>query len=112
MPTSVRIDPVLFDNDSLFQRHFQRDVAINHAGVIVRFNHSAERTFQILADQALGLPILDVLPNTGGKLLESLNTGEAFPGYKLTGEYVTLMANISPVFRTIGSWGRCPCFRS
>jgi PAS domain S-box-containing protein len=40
---------------------------------------------------------LDVLPNTGGKLLECLNTGKPFHGEKLKGETVTLVSNINPI---------------
>jgi transcriptional regulator with PAS, ATPase and Fis domain len=38
-----------------------------------------------------------VLPNTGGKLLECLETANPFHGEKLKGEKVTLISNIDPV---------------
>ena len=81
-------------------------MAIDHQGRISCFNASAEQVFQIRAEDAIGRPILEVLPNTGGKLLESLYTGESFPGYRLKGQYVEVMANISPILvdhRPIGA---------
>ena len=45
-------------------------VAIDSEGIIVRYNGTAERIFKIPASAALNRPILDVLPNTGGKLLD------------------------------------------
>ena len=81
-------------------------VAIDDEGRIACFNASAEQIFQTRAEEALGRSILDVLPNTGGKLLESLHTGVSFLGYKLKGQYVELMANISPIIvngRPIGA---------
>ena len=112
MPTSFRIDPVLFHYDSMVNAVSNGIVAINHLGRIVQFNHSAELTFQINAEDAIGRPILEVLPNTGGKLLESMNTGESFPGYKLTGEYVTLMANISPIIQNENIVGAVSVFQT
>ncbi|MBF0527979.1 MAG: sigma 54-interacting transcriptional regulator [Deltaproteobacteria bacterium] len=74
-------------------------VAINDQGRIVCFNSSAEQVFQITVKEAMDRPILEVLPNTGGILLECLSTGESFPGYRLKGQYVEIMANISPILR-------------
>jgi PAS domain S-box-containing protein len=111
MPTSVRVDPVLFHYDTLLSAVSNGIVAINHLGRIVQFNHSAEQIFEISADEALGRPILEVLPNTGGKLLESMKSGKTFPGYKLTGEYVTLMANISPIFQNDRAVGAVSVFQ-
>lgn len=81
-------------------------VAIDDDGRIVCFNASAEQVFQTRAEEALGRSILDVLPNTGGKLLECLRSGSSFLGYKLKGQYVELMANITPIMmndRQIGA---------
>jgi PAS domain S-box-containing protein len=72
-------------------------VVINAEGRITYFNKTAERIFNIPAHEAMNLYILDVLPNTGGKLLECLNTGTPFYGEKLKGEEVTLIANINPI---------------
>jgi len=72
-------------------------VAIDEEGRLVFFNQTAERLFRIAAEKALGRYILDVLPKTGGKLLESLRTGTPYYGEKLQGEAVTLIANITPV---------------
>jgi len=47
-------------------------VAIDENGVIIYFNNTAERIFNLPAQEALNRFILDVLPNTGRKLLESL----------------------------------------
>jgi PAS domain S-box-containing protein len=72
-------------------------VAIDEKGTITYFNKTAERIFIIPAHEAINKYILDVLPNTGSKLLESLNTGDPFYGAKLKGEHVTLISNINPV---------------
>ena len=72
-------------------------VSIDGKGMITYFNKTAERIFNIPAHEAINRYILDVLPNTGGKLLECLNTGKPFYGEKLKGEEVTLIANINPV---------------
>lgn len=72
-------------------------IGIDSEGKITYFNKTAERIFNIPVHEALNRFILDVLPNTGGKLLESLNTGTPFYGEKLRGEQVTLVSNINPV---------------
>lgn len=72
-------------------------VAINSEGTITYFNKTAERIFNIPAHEALKRYILNVLPNTGGKLLESLNTGRPFYGEKLRGDIVSLVSNINPI---------------
>lgn len=72
-------------------------VAIDGEGVITYFNKTAERIFNIPAHEAIHIYILDVLPNTGGKLLECLKTRKPFYGEKLKGEEVTLVSNINPI---------------
>jgi PAS domain S-box-containing protein len=72
-------------------------VAIDEKGTITYFNKTAERIFIIPAHEAINKYILDVLPNTGGKLLECLNTGKPFYGGKLKGAEVTLISNMNPV---------------
>ena len=72
-------------------------VAINKEGIITYFNKTAERIFNIPAHEAINLYILEVLPKTGGKLLECLETGKPFYGEKLKGETVTLISNINPM---------------
>ena len=72
-------------------------VAIDGEGVITYFNKTAERIFNIPAHEAIHIYILDVLPNTGGKLVECLKTGKPFYGEKLKGEEVTLISNINPI---------------
>jgi len=72
-------------------------VAIDGEGVITYFNKTAERIFNIPAHEAIHIYILDVLPNTGGKLVECLKTGKPFYGEKLKGEEVTLVSNINPI---------------
>jgi len=72
-------------------------LAIDFEGIITYFNKTAERIFNLPAHEALNRYILDVLPNTGGKLLECLKTGNPFYGEKLKGEKVTLISNINPV---------------
>ena len=72
-------------------------VTINEKGIIIYFNKTAERIFNIPAHAALNQHILHVLPNTGGKLLDCLQTGKPFYGEKLKGETVALIANINPV---------------
>ena len=72
-------------------------VVIDVKGTIIYFNKTAETTFDIPAHQAIRRYVLDVLPHTGGKLLESLSTGTPFYGEKLKGQTVTLISNISPI---------------
>jgi PAS domain S-box-containing protein len=72
-------------------------IGIDSEGKITYFNKTAERIFNIPAHEALNRYILDVLPNTGGKLLESLKAGTPFYGEKLRGERVTLVSNINPI---------------
>jgi PAS domain S-box-containing protein len=72
-------------------------VAIDAEGIITYFNKTAERIFSLPAHEAINQYILNVLPNTGGKLLECLKTGTPFYGEKLKGEEVTLISNINPV---------------
>jgi len=72
-------------------------IVIDAEGTIIYFNKTAERIFNIPAHEAINLYILNVLPNTGGKLLECLKTGKPFYGEKLKGEKVTLVSNINPI---------------
>ena len=72
-------------------------IAIDERGIITYFNKTAERIFNIPAHETMNRYILDVLPNTGGKLLECLKAGKPFYGEKLKGETVTLIANITPI---------------
>jgi PAS domain S-box-containing protein len=107
-----RSEPCLFKEDSnwicfshLINAMSNGVIAINDQGTIICFNSSAEKVFNIQAGAALGRPILDVLPNTGGKLLECIQFGKAFHGFRLKGQSVDIMANISPIItdhRTVG----------
>jgi len=72
-------------------------VSIDDQGMITHFNKTAERIFNIPAHESINRYILDVLPNTGGQLLECLKTGKPFYGEKLKGEEVTLISNINPI---------------
>jgi len=73
-------------------------MVIDAHGTINYFNKMAETIFHIPAHEALGRYILDILPNTGGKLIECLQTGKPFCGEKLEGENVNLISNISPIY--------------
>ena len=86
-----------FDTQSVLNSIYNGIIAIDGEGVINYFNKTAERIFNIPAHEALNRYILDVLPNTGGKLLECLKTGRPFYGEKLKGEKVTLISNINPI---------------
>lgn len=74
-------------------------ISIDDEGIITYFNKTAERIFNIPAHEAINRFILDVLPNTGGNLLESLKTGSTLYGEKLKGETITLIANINPIVK-------------
>ena len=87
-------------------------VAVNEEGIITYFNKTAERIFNIPAHEAMNLYILDVLPNTGGKLLECLKTGKPFYGEKLRGEKVTLVSNINPIITNGKILGVVSAFQS
>ena len=90
-------NPKEYDPQLILNSIYNGIVSIDGKGVITYFNKTAERIFNIPAHEAMNRYILDVLPNTGGKLLECLNTGKPFYGEKLKGEEVTLIANINPV---------------
>jgi PAS domain S-box-containing protein len=90
-------EPMDFDSQFILNSIYNGIVAIDEKGHITHFNKTAERIFNIPAHEALDRYILDVLPNTGGKLLESLETGKPFYGEKLKGQKVTLVSNINPI---------------
>ena len=86
-----------FGSDVVLNSIYNGIVAINSKGIITYFNKTAERIFNIPAHEALNEYILAVLPNTGGRLLESLAGGKPFYGEKLKGQTVTLISNINPI---------------
>jgi PAS domain S-box-containing protein len=86
-----------FDPSLALNSIYNGIVAIDTRAIITYFNKTAEKIFAIPAHEAINRYIMDVLPNTGGKLLESLNTGNPFYGEKLKGENVTLISNINPI---------------
>jgi PAS domain S-box-containing protein len=92
MEDSKKLDP-----QSILNSIYNGIVAIDEKGTITFFNKTAERIFNISAHEAINLYILDVLPNTGGKLLECLKTGKPFYREKLKGEKVVLVSNINPI---------------
>ncbi|MEW6262975.1 MAG: sigma 54-interacting transcriptional regulator [Thermodesulfobacteriota bacterium] len=98
-PEPIRPDRERADHADLLDAVANGIVSIDHLGRIVCFNASAGQIFQIPTEEALGRPILEVLPNTGGILLECLSSGEPFLGYRLKGRSVEIMANISPILR-------------
>ncbi len=53
-------------------------LAVDRAGTVIIFNPSAERSFGLKAEQVLGYPVQDVIPNT--RLHEVLQTGIAQVG--------------------------------
>jgi len=87
----------LLDPQLILNSIYNGIVSIDDKGMITYFNKTAERIFDIPAHEAINLNILNVLPNTGGKLLECLNTGKPFYGEKLKGQEVTLISNINPI---------------
>lgn len=86
-----------FDSQLVLNSVYNGIIAINEKGIITYFNKTAEKIFNIPAHEALNRYILDVIPHTGGKLLECLNTGKPFYGEKLKGEDVALVSNINPI---------------
>jgi PAS domain S-box-containing protein len=86
-----------FDSRLVLNSIYNGIVGIDEKGMIIYFNKTAVRIFNIPAHETLNRYILDVLPNTGGKLLECLNTGKPFYGEKLKGEEVSLISNINPI---------------
>ncbi|NWG01879.1 MAG: sigma 54-interacting transcriptional regulator [Syntrophaceae bacterium] len=86
-----------FDSQFILNSIYNGIIAIDEKGHITHFNKTAERIFSLPAHEALDRYILDVLPNTGGKLLESLETGKPFYGEKLKGQRVILVSNINPI---------------
>ncbi|MGD0626318.1 MAG: sigma 54-interacting transcriptional regulator [Thermodesulfobacteriota bacterium] len=86
-----------FDIQLVLNSIYNGIIAIDKEGIINYFNKMAERVFNIPAHETLNRYILDVLPNTGGKLLECLRTGTPLYGEKLKGEQTTLISNINPM---------------
>ncbi len=89
---------MLLDVSLLLDAIYNGIVAINTEGYIAYFNKTSERIFKIPAREAVGRYILDILPHTGGKILDSLKTGQRFHQQKLQGQDVNLVSNIDPVF--------------
>ena len=92
MDSLISLDPQL-----VLHSLYNGVVAIDSEGRIVFFNKTAERIFNLPSHEALNRYILDVFPDTGGKLLECLNTGRPFYGEKMKGEMVKLVSNINPI---------------
>jgi PAS domain S-box-containing protein len=88
-----------FDPGVLLGSVYNGVVAIKDGGVIVCFNETAERLFEVSSADALGRHVLDVLPKTGGKLLDCLRSGVTLKGEKLGWGEGTLISNISPVLQ-------------
>jgi PAS domain S-box-containing protein len=86
-----------FDPQLVLNSIYNGIIAIDTECVITYFNKTAERIFNIPAHEAINRYILDILPNSGGKLLECLKTGKPFYGEKLKGEEVNLISNINPI---------------
>jgi PAS domain S-box-containing protein len=86
-----------FDPQLVLNSIYNGVVAIDEEGRITFFNKTAERIFNLPSHVAIHRYILDVLPNTGGKLLECLKTGKPFYGEKLKGETIALVSNINPI---------------
>jgi PAS domain S-box-containing protein len=88
-----------FDPQLVLNSIYNGIAAIDDEGHITYFNKTAERIFNLPAHEALTHHISDVLPNSGGKLLECLRTGKPLYGEKLKGETVTLISNINPIVK-------------
>ncbi len=91
--------PLSFDSGGLLGSIYNGVAAIDKEGILVYLNETAERIFEVRADEVLGKYVLEVLPRTGGKLLECVRTRKTLKGEKLTWDDVTLVANIGPVLR-------------
>jgi PAS domain S-box-containing protein len=89
--------PKPLDSESLLNSIDNGIITIDADGMIIYFNKTAERIFDIPSSKALSRFILDVLPNAGGKLLTCLRTGTPFSSEKLKGQQGTLISNINPV---------------
>jgi len=85
------------DPQSVLDSIYNGVIVIDPDGIINYFNKSAERIFNIPLHACLGRYITEILPNTGGKLLEVLKTGTPVYGQKLKGERVSLISNINPI---------------
>ena len=86
-----------FDPRLVLNSIYNGIVAINREGLIVYFNKNAERIFNVPSHDTINRYLLDVLPNTGIKLIECLRTATPFYGEKLKGQKVTLVSNINPI---------------
>jgi PAS domain S-box-containing protein len=72
-------------------------ITINSEGKVTSFDLTAERIFNISVHKALDRHILEILPDTGGKLQDCVKTGQSCCGEELKAEHVTLVSNISPI---------------
>jgi PAS domain S-box-containing protein len=86
-----------FDPEGVLNSIYNGVITIDAEGRITFFNKTAERIFNLSAYSVLDRYILDVLPHTGGKLLECLRTGKPLHGERVRGEEVSFISNISPV---------------
>jgi sensor histidine kinase regulating citrate/malate metabolism len=62
----------IFDPSWVLDSIYNGIISINEEGVITYFNKTAERIFDIPADEVTNRFIQEVLPNISGRLMESL----------------------------------------
>lgn len=72
-------------------------IAIDADGVIVMANRLAEDLLGVRSPDAIGRPILEVIPNT--RLMEIMKSGKPLTGQKFKGRDAHLMVNYAPVIR-------------
>jgi PAS domain S-box-containing protein len=89
----------IFDPSWVLDSIYNGIISINEEGVITYFNKTAERIFDIPADEVTNRFIQEVLPNISGRLMESLKTGRALYGEKIKRKKMTLISNFNPLVK-------------
>jgi len=71
-------------------------IAVNTHGIITTFNKAAEKILGIPGEQAIGLPLTEVIPNSF-QLDTLLKMGKPIPGKQLKIKNSTVVTNINPI---------------
>ncbi|HBX24265.1 MAG TPA: PAS domain S-box protein [Desulfotomaculum sp.] len=87
----------LIDDNFIYNSMANLVIAIDNRACITIFNHTCERIFGILASDAIGKPIKEVVPYTG--LIKVLKTGKAHIGRKVVFGNDLYIANRTPIIK-------------
>jgi len=68
-------------------------------GQILLINRHSEEILNLNAARHIGLPVTDILPLTGARIMECLRTRRPILGAQISGRQVSLMLNVNPVIK-------------